>query len=60
MGEILQGTKRIYKLGVDTMYTIQELIKEHVQEKCRYCTRKECNGIHVTITKETKCDKDEE
>lgn len=42
------------------MYTIQELIKEHVQEKCRYCTRKECSGIHVTINEGTKCDKDEE
>lgn len=28
-------------------------------EKCRYCTKENCNGIHVTITKETKCDKDE-
>lgn len=42
------------------MYTIQELIKEHVQEKCRYCTKQDCDGIHVTITKETKCDRDEE
>ena len=40
--------------------SIQELIKEHVQEKCKYCTVKDCNGIHVTINKkETRCDKDE-
>lgn len=42
------------------MYTIQELIQEHVKEKCRYCTRKECNGIYVTKDGKTKCDKDEE
>ncbi|MBO5004891.1 MAG: hypothetical protein J6D03_06600 [Clostridia bacterium] len=48
------------KKGADTMYTIQELIKEHVQEKCRYCTKENCDGIHVTITKETRCEKDED
>lgn len=42
------------------MYTIQELIQEHVQERCRYCIRKECNGIHVTIDKKTRCEKDED
>lgn len=39
--------------------TIQELIQEHVQEQCRYCTKQECNGIHVTEDKKTRCDKHE-
>lgn len=42
------------------MYTIQELIQEHVQEKCRYCTKENCNGIHVTRDGKTRCEKDEE
>lgn len=41
------------------MYTIQELIKEHVQEKCKYCIRKNCNGINITIDKKTRCDRNE-
>ncbi len=40
--------------------SIQDKIKEHVQEKCRDCTRKECDGIHVTIDKKTRCEKDED
>lgn len=42
------------------MYTTQELIQEHVQEKCRYCTKEKCDGIRVTVNNETKCEKDEE
>lgn len=41
------------------MHTTQELIQEHVQEKCRYCTKENCDGIHVTIDKKTRCEKDE-
>lgn len=39
--------------------SIQEKIQEHVKEKCKYCLKEDCDGIHITITKETKCDKDE-
>lgn len=41
------------------MYTTQELMKEHVQEKCRYCTKKDCDGIHVTVDNKTRCERDE-
>lgn len=47
------------KKGVDIMYTTQELMKEHVQEKCRYCTKKDCDGIHVTVDNKTRCERDE-
>lgn len=46
--------------GADTMYTIQELIKEHVQEKCRYCARKECDGIHINTNNEATCERERE
>lgn len=36
----------------------QELIQKHLEEKCKNCTNI-CDGIHITIAKETKCDKDE-
>ena len=39
--------------------TTQEKIQEHVQEKCRYCLRKNCDGIHITVDGKTKCDADE-
>lgn len=40
--------------------TTQEKIQEHVQEQCRYCLKKNCNGIHITVDGKTKCDKDED
>lgn len=37
----------------------QELIKDHVIEKCRYCDIHDCNGIYITIDKRTRCTRDE-
>lgn len=37
--------------------TIQELIKEHVKEKCKYCDIQNCNGICITKDNKTRCDK---
>lgn len=36
-----------------------ELIKEHLEDKCKYCNIKDCEGIHITIDRKTKCDRDE-
>lgn len=36
--------------------TIQELIQEHVKEKCKYCNNKNCDGIRVTQDGRTVCD----
>lgn len=38
--------------------TTQELIQKHLKEKCRYCARKECDGIHITNDGKTRCDKE--
>lgn len=40
------------------MYTTQELIKEHLEKKCKGCKIKDCNGIHITVDRKTRCDKD--
>lgn len=40
--------------------TLEELIKEHLRDKCKYCNLKECDGIHITIDKKTRCNRDEE
>lgn len=37
----------------------QDLIKQHKQDKCSNCKIKNCNGIHITIDRKTKCDRDE-
>lgn len=37
----------------------QDLIKKHVKDKCKYCDIKECDGIHITIDRKTRCDRDE-
>lgn len=39
---------------------IQEKMKEHVKEKCRYCSEEECDGIYITTKGETKCNKTKE
>ena len=38
----------------------EDLIKEHLNDKCKYCDLKECDGIHITIDKKTRCDRDEQ
>lgn len=36
--------------------SIQDLIKKHLEEKCKNCERKDCTGITVSqIKPETKC-----
>ena len=40
--------------------TIQEMIQEHVKEKCKYCDIQYCNGIRITKDRKTRCDKDEQ
>lgn len=42
------------------MSSNQELIEEHVKEKCKYCDIHDCDGIHITIEQKTRCDKDYE
>lgn len=37
--------------------TTQELIQKHLEEKCRYCARKECDGIHINTNNEATCEK---
>ena len=54
----VEGSRKRNKKGVDSM-TTQEKIQKHVQEKCRYCLKKECDGIHITVDGKTKCDADE-
>lgn len=39
--------------------TIQELIKEHLENKCKECKIKDCNGITVTQNGTTKCTKED-
>lgn len=39
--------------------TIQELFNKHVEEKCKGCKIKECNGITITQNGKTKCSKEE-
>lgn len=36
-----------------------ELIQEHLENKCKHCNIKDCEGIHITIDRKTKCDRDE-
>lgn len=36
--------------------SIQDLIKKHLEEKCKNCARKDCTGITVSnFNEETKC-----
>lgn len=39
--------------------TIQELIQKHVEDKCKKCNNKNCNGIKVTYDNRTVCDENE-
>ena len=39
--------------------TNEELIKEYLEDKCKYCNIKDCDGIHITIDHKTRCNKDE-
>lgn len=37
------------------MISIQNLMKIHVNDNCKYCNRKNCNGIRVTQDGKTVC-----
>ena len=37
----------------------EELIKQHLEDKCKYCDQQCCDGIHITRDRKTKCDRDE-
>lgn len=50
---------RVYIFERGVVMSIQEKIQEHVKEECRYCTNKECDGIHITRDNKTRCDKNE-
>lgn len=39
------------------MPSCQELIKEHQDNKCKYCDKHDCSGITFTINQKTRCDK---
>lgn len=36
--------------------SIQDKFKMHVNDKCKYCKRKNCNGIRVTQDGKTVCE----
>lgn len=38
------------------MMSIQDLMKIHVNDECKYCNRKNCNGIRVTQDGRTVCE----
>lgn len=38
------------------MMSIQDLMKEHVKDRCKYCARKNCNGIRVNAEGKTVCE----
>lgn len=38
------------------MMSIQDKFKIHVNDKCKYCTRKNCNGIRVNTKGDTVCE----
>ena len=40
--------------------TIQELFKNHVEQKCKNCTLENCKGITITLDNKTRCEKMEE
>ena len=37
--------------------SIQEKIQEHVKEKCRYCLKEDCDGIHINTNNEATCER---
>ena len=44
------------KLKEVFIMSIQDLIKKHLEEKCKNCTNEKCTGITVSKLKpETKC-----
>lgn len=47
----------VYKVERGVFMSIQDLIKNHLEEKCKNCEKKDkCNGITVSYFKEeTKC-----
>lgn len=40
--------------------SVQELMQKHVKEECRYCTNKECDGIHINTNNEATCERERE
>lgn len=36
--------------------TIQELVVRQVKDKCKYCNKKQCEGIRVTQENKTTCE----
>ena len=37
----------------------QDLIKEHLEDKCKHCDLRCYDGIRITTDRKTKCDRDE-
>lgn len=40
--------------------SIQEKIQEHVKEKCKYCLKEDCDGIHINTNNEATCERERE
>lgn len=38
------------------MMSIQDKIKVHVNDKCKYCDKKDCDGIRVTQDGRAVCE----
>ena len=46
----------VYKVERGVFMSTQELIQKHLEEKCKNCTNKNCNGISITRDKiGTRC-----
>ena len=55
MQELLQDIL-VNKGLIQMKMSIQDLIKLHVNDKCKYCNRKNCQGIRVTQDGRTVCE----
>lgn len=46
----------ISKKEVIQMMSIQDLMKIHVKDNCKYCSRKNCDGIRINTKGKTVCE----
>lgn len=37
----------------------EELMQEHLADKCKYCDLQDCDGIRITERNTTRCNRDE-
>lgn len=51
---------RVYIFERGVVMSIQEKIQEHVKEKCKYCLKEDCDGIHINTNNEATCERERE